>query len=368
MQGDHGSLAVPNGRPGERPQRVAAVDVLRAPGHHERQVRPRESPGEEREQVDRARVGPLRVVDDEHAAPPERADQGPHDALDEPRLRARAVERRRLGAGRREVGHQPRRLVTPLRPHRVPGSGRRRRCRAQGARHRRVRQAGLALEAPDLDDRGAEGPRGLVDQPGLPDPALALDDQQMAVRHAAPDRGQGLVERIGPPDQGELANASGRLGRGGGELGRRRRPALDDRVVQLRRLLERGHPQLPFQDADALPVLLHRRRTVAGRGVQRHQPPVNGFAERVEREQPAGVLDGLRGEAGPGARVDQPFQGLRDLPGDPLRLEPLPVVELGAVAEREPVHEPATGQCGGPPEGPDAVATRRSGLMAVFRA
>lgn len=264
MERDHGSLAAPDRRPGERPQRVAAVDVLGAPGHHERQPCPREPPGQEREQVDRARVGPLRVVDDEHAAPPDRADQRPHDALDEPRLRARAVERRRLGAGRREIGHQPRRLVTPLRAYRVPGPGRRRRGGAQGACHRRVRQAGLALEAPDLDDRGAERRRGLVDQPGLPDPALALDHQQMAIGQAVPDRGPGLVERVGPPDQGELGNASGRLGRCRGAIGRRWRPALDDRVVQLRRLLERGHPELPFQDADALPVLLDRRRTVAG--------------------------------------------------------------------------------------------------------
>ena len=139
-------------------------------------------------------------------------------------------------------------------------------------------------------------------------------------------------------------------------------------MVQLGGRLQRGDAELAFEHADALPVLLDRGRPVSAGRVQGHQATVDGFSQRVHREQPAGLFDRLRGGPGGCGGLHQPLQRLGDLARQPLRLEPLPVVELRAVPQREPRQELPPHGGGSPTERFEARRAGRVRGMAVPRA
>ena len=109
------------------------------------------------------------------------------------------------------------------------------------------------------------------------------DRRQLVVpahhREARTRRGRGSVDRVR------------RRGRGGRV---RRDPAVADRLVQVGRLGERRHAELPLERRDARPVLADRRGAVAGPREERHQPAVGGLVERVELHPAAGGVDRQR--------------------------------------------------------------------------
>ena len=74
---------------------------------------------------------------------------------------------------------------------------------------------------------------------------------------------------------------------------------------------------------------------------------MRGFVQRIQGQPTPGVIDGLLDL---GARHQGPHQTLertRKLAPQPLRLEELPLVEGGAVAQREPGHEVTPKERGG---------------------
>ena len=102
-----------------------------------------------------------------------------------------------------------------------------------------------------------------------------------------------------------------------------------------------------MERADALAVLLERRAPLAAAGVELHQPPVRRFVQRVEGEAPLGVLECTRPLAARRVDIGEPVEQHGEVACERARVERLPVVERGAVAEPEAGHEGAAVQGGG---------------------
>ena len=159
-------LRAPGERPGEPAGRAAAARGTRAPRATSASA-----------QCD--------VVDHEHARPlaAGRVEQDACHAVEESRLRARPVERRRRR--RAELGHEPRRLARPA-PDRPQPAARRERA-AHELDRAAEREAGLAprRSARDVATRAAATARlrdELFGEPRLADPRLAFEDDEPAVR------------------------------------------------------------------------------------------------------------------------------------------------------------------------------------------
>ena len=126
----------------------------------------------------------------------------------------------------------------------------------------------------------------------------------------------------------------------------RRHLPVADGFVASGRLGKRVDAELALQDRDARAVLAHRAGTISCRGEELHPPDVRRLVERVEVDPPAGRRDRPSQVAIRLECRDEPIQHPADGPlhrGSPRRA---PVVELGAVAEREPRHERAARQLG----------------------
>ena len=122
---------------------------------------------------------------------------------------------------------------------------------------------------------------------------------------------------------------------------------LANGVVQLGRLAERRDAELAIEDRDELPVLPDRPDPIAGEGQQLDEPPVAELVERVELHATAGRLDGPGGVTGGGPGRRQPVEQRRDGTLDANGSAGLPIVERGAVTEREASQERASGESGG---------------------
>jgi hypothetical protein len=328
----------------------AQAVLVRRPPRQEHEQRPAGWPPQAVcEQPERSLVGPLHVVEQQDArrGPGGRRRQHLPHAVQEARLRARAVERRRRRQPRarlRQRAHEPRGLAQRTVAHGVQPARVLEQPAAQRLRHRAVGERRLLLVSAPGQRRGAARPcvrEQLLGEPRLADPRLSLDDRDRAV---AADRLVGLEQRLPVrlPAHERLRRSRTR-----GERrahGRRGDRALADRLVQPCRLLERRHPELTRQRADALPVLVERRRAVAAQGVQAHQAPVGGLVQRVELEHPPRVADPVAVLAGRLGGVGQARERGGQLALERARLRALPVVVAGRVTQPEALHELAAEQ------------------------
>ena len=132
--------------------------------------------------------------------------------------------------------------------------------------------------------------------------------------------------------------------------GRRRRLGLDaslpDRVVQLGRLAKRRHAELAVEQRNERSVLADRTGAIARTRQQVHDATLARFVERIEVHPPSGCVDGAGRitAVAPGGR--QPVEQVADQSLDARPPSRLPVVEVGAVSEREAGQERAAGQRG----------------------
>ena len=213
------------------------------PGQQHEQRAAREPAQAVGEQPDRRVVGPLRVVDEED--PRRRAGRGdgerlPH-AVEEARLRRRAVERRRRGGA--EVGQQPRGLgERALRHRRDPGRVLAQ-ALAQRGDERAVGERRLLLVGAAAQQRGAAlaGVRDqLLGEPGLADAGLALDygDPPVGADPAVQLHQRAPVVLAADERRGARRRLRGR--RGVVRRGRALERALADRLVEPRRLGQRA--------------------------------------------------------------------------------------------------------------------------------
>ena len=225
-----------------------------------------------------------------------------------------------------------------------------------------VRERPFARRRPRRDDRRAplvERRDHLVRKPGFADARLALNHGQSSLG------GDGRVQLDQPPPRVGAADERLLGGRDGHRrLGRGRRSALVDGVVELGRLGQRAHAQLAVERPDAAAVLLQCVGPPAGSRVALDQAAVGGLVERIERQPLLGPGDGLVGAARRGERADEPVERRRPLLADALAGELLPVVERGGRANCEPREQVAAVQVDGAAEGPAAPA---AGSAAVRR-
>ena len=188
-------------------------------------------------------------------------------------------------------------------------------------------------------------------QPALADARLSHEHHDPTLaRDAAPD-GVDLAKGRIPPDERQALGVERRLrcrmGLSHGRLRNHRRLPVADRFIPGGRLGKRVDPELALEDRDARAVLAHRAGPVAGRGEELHPPDMRRLVERVEVDPPAGGRD-RPGEVAVRLECrDEPVQHPADGPLHGGRPGRAPVVELGAVAEREPGHERAACQLGG---------------------
>jgi hypothetical protein len=219
-----------------------------------------------------------------------------------------------------------------------------------------VRQVGLARVTTRRDGCRASARRvgqKLLGQPGLADTGLSLE------HHDVPHRPSGLVgpeqgtplglppdERVfARPDEGFAGGRDLRLLR---PLGRRAFPGerrgwvqavLLDGLVDPGSLLQRGDAELPFQDAHALAVLAQSGGALPRPRVELHQPAVRRLVQGIQ-SHPAACIGNSSLPLFTRAEAEaEPLQRPCQLAAQLLALEELPVVEGGAVAQREPRQE-----------------------------
>ena len=118
--------------------------------------------------------------------------------------------------------------------------------------------------------------------------------------------------------------------------------ALDDRVVERRRLVQRAHAELTVEHADAIAVLLHRRLPIADLREEPDQLPMRRLVQGIEGEPAPRASDGLGRIAARRKRICEPVEHRGDLALDFVACELLPVVESGAVPQPEAREERAT--------------------------
>jgi hypothetical protein len=142
---------------------------------------------------------------------------------------------------------------------------------------------------------------------------------------------------------------------------RGRQLASHDRAVELGRLFQGRHAELSLEHLDAIAKLAQSRGPAVGPRVEAHEHAVGGLVQGVERQPPAGVVDGLLAFAHRHESTRKPFQHHRQLPPPSLGLEELPIIEAGTVSQSEAGHEVAAmelrcGPQGCYARGADAVA------------
>ncbi len=202
----------------ERPQRVAAVQLVAAVGHHQQQPAPAQVADEEGEQVAGGAVGPVQVLHDQDGrALGAEALQQPQQQLEQPPLlrpgagvAAEAGPVPGAGPGRRsQLGQQAGQLHPGL-PGDHPGQlglvqvahERPQGLDQRGERHPLAAQ----LHAAAVQDGRPGGPGGghhLADQPGLADPGLAAHHHRRRGAAGGPFAGRGQPgQLLGPADEG----------------------------------------------------------------------------------------------------------------------------------------------------------------------
>jgi hypothetical protein len=204
-------------------------------------------------------------------------------------------------------------------------------------RHEAERDPGLSLVRAGDRRHVAAVPdrRGqLLAQAGLADARLALDHDQAPAGRARGVLGHDRLPFGGPPDEPRRLRG---LRHGGRDVRLRSREGtpLVDGVVDLGRLRQRPHAELAVEHAHALPVLAQRLRPPSARRVQADQHPVRGLVQRVERQPPASVGDGVVGPAARLERRDEAVERPLQLGAQHPRSVALPVVEADAVAQAE---------------------------------
>ena len=110
---------------------------------------------------------------------------------------------------------------------------------------------------------------------------------------------------------------------------------LSDRRIQFRRLVKRRDAELAIEQRDERAILADGPGTIAGRREHLDEAPLAGFVERIDIDPPSGRLDGAGRIAirQPGGR--EPIEELPDRSLDAHGACRLPVIEGGAVAQRE---------------------------------
>ena len=263
--------------------------LLRPPGDDDEHRPVAEPAHEEREHFERGRVGPVDVVDDEHAG----------------LLRRWSPRRERA---RRRRGN------APARPDRRASASAACRARGRGAPPRQPDASLTAVASPSRSalrmqlDRAAErelrlaldaARRGrdaavlahardeLVGEACLADPHLAVEHDETALgADAASTRRAARRARARDRRAGADACATtASVGPGAAVA------AFADRVVDGGRLLGRCDAELAVEDPDAVAVLRERGGALAARAVERDEPAVRGLVERIEREPASRVLD-----------------------------------------------------------------------------
>ena len=204
------------------------------------------------------------------------------------------------------------------------------------------------------EDNGTRGTRLVGDrlrQPALADPGLSHEHRDSTLaRNAAPDGVDVAKGRI-PTNERQALGVERRLWCRMRFSHRRMRDhrclPVADGFISSGRLGKRVDAQLALQDRDARAVLAHRAGPVAGRGEELHPPDMRRLVERVEVDPPSGSRDRRGKVAVRFESRDEPVEHTADGPLDRGSPRRAPVVELGAVAEREPRHERAARQLGG---------------------
>ena len=184
--------------------------------------------------------------------------------------------------------------------------------------------------------------------------AFAPDDGQAGGSHRMGRDVRGCSRR--PADRRGRRDRGAFLAAAGGHL------RVPDRLVQVRRLRQRGDAQLALEDGDPGPVLADGTGPVAGPCEQGHQLASSRFVERIEVEPARRGGDGA-GHVPVGlGRRREPLEHVphQSLDGDRARRPP--IVEVRAVAEREPGQEWAARQRGRPAQ-PRVVARGGGGLQ-----
>ena len=152
------------------------------------------------------------------------------------------------------------------------------------------------------------------------------------------------------PMSGASPTASVRVGAASTRDARiaRRRIDLDatfpDRVVELGGLAKRRDPELAIEQGHERAVLADRAGPVARSREQVHDPSLTGLVEGIQVHASAGRLDRAGRIAALAPRGRQPVEQVPDDVLDPHGPGRLPVVEVGAVADREPGQERSASQ------------------------
>ena len=94
-------------------------------------------------------------------------------------------------------------------------------------------------------------------------------------------------------------------------------------------------PQFPIQHGSAPVVLAQRLDVLIRQAVQPHQLAVNGFLQRVQRQPPSPILDGLLVLAPFSVDLHQPLERGGMLAPQILLHHPLPILKVGAVSQVE---------------------------------
>ena len=292
IQGNFGQGVIPPEPRGQHRQWVVVVYLLGADGRGDEEWGLGHMLNEEADELDRVRVGPLEVVDD----------QEQRRSVDEHHLRNGIEElapanvndarcARNVWSVRPQLGEEASQLDQP-RPIQMTDAG------AQGVASQPVdrwspRQtpSGFIRPCPcDGIPLGRDLARQLVDQPALADPGLARDEQQVGSPGS----------RRPPHILGSVALGVATDQRGGprrcapGDCRERCRGCAAPRTLCLVQLTSGGvglDSQLAFEDLDAAVVHAQRLGSVASAGEGLHRQPIRGLAQRIESQQPLRVLE-----------------------------------------------------------------------------
>ncbi len=342
--------------------------VLAPPGQQQQHRPAGEPPGQVGKRLPARVVDEMDIVDPHHPGRPsfDQCCQRRRDGVKEAQPGARRIARRAGRRGHRtDAGGQVDQppdldadcLVETADAPRPVGSGE---PHPQELGDRTVGDGGLARIAACGEDpptSRTDPGRRFVGQSRLPDPGFPFDRHQAAVRRrSAPlgfDRGELDVATDQRDREGRLLIDPGARGDGMTVHSRAERrdrgrargrlvPSVTDPVVELGGLLQRGDTELPVEQRDEVPVLADRAGPVAGAGQELDEPPLPALVERIERDPTAGGIHRAARIAGCDTCGHQPIEEVADEPLDPHRTPGLPLVELWAVADREPGQERAS--------------------------
>ena len=115
--------------------------------------------------------------------------------------------------------------------------------------------------------------------------------------------------------------------------------AVEDGLVDARRLFQRRDAQLLVENTHALAVLAQGRVALAGVVIEQHQPAVSFLQQRVERQPAPRVLNGFLSCPAGLQTKGQFFERQGQLAPQCFFLKKLPFFEVGAVAQVEAGHK-----------------------------